>query len=101
MQTYMMLTRLAHGALQSPRSLEELEQQVMHRIRRDCPHVKWLSSYAALGPSDYVDFFQAADNEMAMKVATVVRTFGHARTEVWPVTEWKRFKEIVSGIAVT
>jgi hypothetical protein len=25
----------------------------------------------------------------------LIRTFGHAQTEVWPATEWNRFKEIV------
>ena len=31
----------------------------------------------------------------ATKVATVVRTFGHAETEVWGATEWSKFKELV------
>jgi ribosomal protein S18 acetylase RimI-like enzyme len=31
----------------------------------------------------------------ASKVSTLVRTFGHAHTEMWTATEWDRFKEIV------
>jgi uncharacterized protein with GYD domain len=54
-----------------------------------------MHNYAVLGPCDYLDIFQAADIEVAMKVSTIVRTFGHAHTEVWPATEWQRFKEIV------
>ena len=94
MQTFIMLTRLSHGALQSPSSLENLEREVMERIGAECPEVEWLSSYAVLGPSDYLDIFMAPDNETATKVATVVRTFGHAETEVWGATEWKKLQEL-------
>lgn len=95
MQTFIMLTRLSHSALQSPSSLENLEREVMERIEAECPEVEWLSSYAVLGPCDYLDIFMAPENETAMKVATVVRTFGHAETEVWGATEWKKFTELV------
>ena len=95
MSTFIMLTRLSHGALSSPSSLETLEREVMERMRAECPKVEWLSSFAVLGPCDYLDIFQAPDIETATKVATIVRTFGHADTEIWAATEWERFKELV------
>ena len=94
MPTFIMLTRLASGALRSPRSLEDLEKQAMARIRAQCPQVEWLSNYAILGPWDYLDVFRAPDIETATKVATLIRTFGHAHTEVWSAIEWQRFKEM-------
>jgi hypothetical protein len=39
--------------------------------------------------------FRADDTEIATKVSTLIRTFGHAQTEIWAATEWGRFKEIV------
>ena len=42
-----------------------------------------------------LDIFEAPDIEAATKVATIIRTFGHARTEIWAATEWDRFTEIV------
>ena len=95
MPTFVLMTRLATGALRSPRSLEKLEQQAMERIRSECPEVKWLDNYAILGPWDYLDIFEAPDIETATKVSTLIRTFGHAQTEVWAATQWKRFKEMV------
>ena len=50
MATFIMLTRLTHGALVSPSSLENLEREVMTRIEAECPDVKWGVSYAVLGP---------------------------------------------------
>lgn len=98
MATFIMLTRLSHQALQSPKSLETLSHEVMERIRKDCPDVEWKKSYVVLGPADYLDIFTAPDLEAAMKVAAVIRTFGHASTEVWGATEWENFVKLVSPI---
>ena len=76
----------------------ELERQVMDRVRAECPEIEWQSSFAVLGPYDYIDIFRAPDVEAATKVATIVRTFGHAQTEIWAATEWERFKEIIRGL---
>ncbi|MGF1613132.1 MAG: GYD domain-containing protein [Gammaproteobacteria bacterium] len=95
MLTFVMVTRLASGALRSPRSLEDLENRVMARIRSECPNIEWLGNYAILGPWDYLDVFRAPDIDTATKVSTLIRTFGHAHTELWTATEWKHFKEII------
>jgi uncharacterized protein with GYD domain len=95
MLTFVMLTRLGPEAARSPQSLEQLERKAMERVRKDCPDVEWISSYAILGPCDYLDIFRAKDIETASKVSTLIRTFGHAQTEIWTATDWDRFKEIV------
>jgi uncharacterized protein with GYD domain len=100
MSTFIMLTRLNTDAVQSPRALEELEREVMKRVREECPGVEWRNSYAVLGPCDYLDVFVADDIETAAKVSTLIRTFGHAQTEIWTATEWDRFKELVRTLPV-
>ncbi len=95
MPTFIMLTRLNTDAVRSPRSLEQLERDVMKRIREECPGVEWLNSYAVLGPCDYLDIFIADDIETAAKVSALLRTFGHAQTEIWTAMEWDHFKDIV------
>lgn len=98
MSKFVMLTQLTHGSLKSPQGLEALEQQVMDRIRSTCPEVEWLSSYAVLGPYDYVDMFEAPDIETATKISALVRTFGHANTEIWPATDWGRYKDMLRNL---
>lgn len=94
MPTFVMFTRLSHQALKNPEELEKIERDVTERIFAECDTVKWIANYAVLGPSDYLDIFEAPDQETAMRVSTIVRTFGHANTEIWGAVEWKRFKEI-------
>ncbi|HTG82801.1 MAG TPA: GYD domain-containing protein [Geobacteraceae bacterium] len=98
MLTFVMLTRLSPDALRSPGSLEELEHKVMDQVRMECSQVEWLHNFAILGPCDYLDIFRAPDLESAMKVATIIRTFGHASTEVWTATEWKNYKEMLQRL---
>ena len=95
MPTFVMLTRLNPDAVRAPKALEALERDAMKRVRTECPGVEWVGSYAVLGPCDYLDIFKANDIETAAKVSALIRTFGHAQTEVWTATEWDRFKEIV------
>jgi uncharacterized protein with GYD domain len=95
MPTFIMLTRLNPDAVRSPSSLEQPERQAMEAIRKECPGVEWLGSYAVLGPCDYLDVFLANEIETATRVSALIRTFGHAKTEIWAATEWARFKEIV------
>jgi uncharacterized protein with GYD domain len=101
MPKFAMLTRLAAGAARSPHALEELEHRTATRIQYECPEVEWLQSYALLGRDDYLDLFEAPDNEAAAKVAVLVRSIGHAQTEVWPLMEWDRFKGMLRSLKAT
>jgi uncharacterized protein with GYD domain len=95
MDTFVMLTRVSHEEMRSPQGLASLEQKVMAQVRSQCPEVSWLHSYAVLGPYDYLDIFEAPDVAAAMRVATLIRTFGHAESEVWPAAAWGAFKEML------
>lgn len=101
MATYIMLTKIAPGALRHPITVEELSRAVAERVQQECRGVKWLANYAVLGPYDYVDIFEAPGEDEATKVALLVRSFGHATTEIWTATPWSRFVDIARGLEET
>jgi uncharacterized protein with GYD domain len=98
MATFAMLTRLSPEALTRPGAVAELNKKVERRIKQDCPGVKWVANYSVLGPCDYLDIFEAPDNETATKVALLVRSFGHATTETWVATPWDRFEAMAKAL---
>ncbi len=98
MATFAMLTRLSPEALTKPRLVADLNKKVEQRIKQECPRVKWIANYAVLGPCDYLDIFEAPDNETAAKVALLVRSFGHATTETWLATPWDRFETMAKSL---
>jgi uncharacterized protein with GYD domain len=99
MPTYVLLTRLSPGAVKSPKDIEKLEKEISSKIKAECPKVRWSDSYAILGPHDYLDIFEAPDEMTAAKVVMIVRSFGHATTEIWTATKWDRFKELFGKAA--
>lgn len=99
MPAFVLLTRLSPESLHQPRSFETLEHHVAQEVRSHCPGVKWLVSYALLGPWDYLDVIEAPDLESAMRVSVLVRSYGHAHTEVWPAMPWQAFKGLLRTVA--
>jgi uncharacterized protein with GYD domain len=91
MPTYVMLTRLTPEAVRVPGELKRLERAVADHVRKDCPQVKWVANYATLGPYDYLDIFEAPDENVAAKVVMIVRSYGHGQTETWTAIPWDRF----------
>ena len=97
MPIYVLATRIDPTALTGPQALEALEKQVTAKIQNDLPEVRWLANYAVLGQYDYLDVFEAPDNDAAARVSLIIRSFGHATTEVWPAIRWKHFEGLVES----
>ena len=100
MPLFVMATRLAAATLESPKTIETWERASVGRIENQKLGVRWLSSHAILGPYDYIDMFEAPSTDVAMQVAALIRTFGHAHTEVWPAATWEHFKELLDELPV-
>jgi len=98
MGIYILASYISSGSLRSPGSLQTLAREVMNRVREECPDVRWLYNFAVCGPYDYVDVLEAPTLESAMKVSILTRTYGHARTDLWPALAWTDFKKVLASL---
>lgn len=98
METFVLMPRLSPEALKSPTSVEDFEKRAVQHIEQECPDVKWLHSYALLGPYDYLDIFTAPDMAAALKVSAMIRTIGRAHSEIWGANDWNSFKSILHSL---
>jgi uncharacterized protein with GYD domain len=91
METYVIITRILPEAISDPAELPDLARKVCEKIKLECPEVVWKDSYAVLGRFDVLDIIEAPSRESAERAALVIRSYGHATTEILAATPWKQF----------
>ncbi|MBI3544345.1 MAG: GYD domain-containing protein [Deltaproteobacteria bacterium] len=99
MATYIMLTRVSSSVITDPSTYDDLNSRISERLKAECPELTWTANYSVLGPYDYLDIFEAPDNDYAARVALLIRSFGHVTTEVWPAVSWNHFRRRSNSVA--
>ena len=68
-------------------------------LRESYPNVHWLQSYAVLGPYDLVNIFEALSEEVASKVALMIRSRARVVTETDAGLPWESILATVDQLA--
>jgi uncharacterized protein with GYD domain len=98
MPVYILLSKHQSNLRDTDEALSVMSERLMRKVDAECDGVTWTSGYAVLGPHDYLDIFEAPDNEAAAKVAFIVRSNTDVETEVWAATPREVFEDMVGGI---
>ncbi|WP_447977997.1 GYD domain-containing protein [Candidatus Nitrospira bockiana] len=98
MPTFALLTKLAPDEARDPKFREEHGKQWMHRVKVKCPDVKWLSHYVVLGPHDFLDLYEAANEEEAAKVAMISLSLGALSAETWTLLPYQRYVQLAKEV---
>ncbi len=89
MPYYALLTKLAPGAAKTTSEIQALSKRVNEEVKKACPECRWIANYVVMGPYDYLDVFEAPNEQVAMKVSMIIRTYGNAVTETWALVPWE------------
>lgn len=96
MKTFVMMTRITSGDANPIEVGSKLTDRARHgrawleEIKQKCPEVKFLTHYAILGYWDFMDIYEAPDEEVAAKVSLLSRSHGTHQVENWPAIPYER-----------
>lgn len=96
MGTYVLVTRVNPERMGTVERLQEIDDLVRTQVATHHPSVRWVTSYALLGPFDLLDIFDAPDDATAHQVAAIVQSFGYVTTELWTAVPRERLRRPVA-----
>jgi uncharacterized protein with GYD domain len=70
----------------------------IEQVRIKCPEVKFISHYALLGQYDFLDIYEAPDEETAAKVSMISQANGALQAQSLIAIPYKRFLELTEEI---
>lgn len=98
MTTYVLLSKVAPRRSDEVRSLNERLRGFERRLAERYPEIKSLTSYALLGPYDFLHIFEAPDANAAARVALLAQAFGAGTTETLTAIPFEDFSGIVDEV---
>lgn len=98
MQTYVLLTKLSADVSQRMKDRAEIGHSWLDQVKAKCPEVKFISHYALLGHYDFIDIYEAPNEETAAKVSMISQANGAFQAESLPAIPYKRFIELTKEL---
>ena len=98
MPTFVLMTRLAPDAVRDADVRRAMGRAWLKKVKTVCPDVKWIAHYALLGRYDFMDIYEAPDNETAAKVSMISLSNGAFQAESLIAIPYKRFVELTAEI---
>ncbi len=98
MPTFVLMTKLSPEVTREMKNRAELGRAWLDQVKAKCPEVKFVAHYALLGQYDFLDVYEAPDEETAAKVSLISQVNGAFQAESWSAIPYKRFVELTREI---
>jgi uncharacterized protein with GYD domain len=104
MKTFVLMTKIAaRDALlvevgSKLRDRAKSNRAWLEEVKKMCPEVRFKAHYALLGHWDFMDIYEAPDEETAAKVSLLSRARGSHIVESWMAIPYERILEITEEI---
>ena len=104
MKTFVMMTKVAKqnaNLVEVGAKLQDRARNArawLEEINNQCPEVKFLAHYALLGHWDFMDIYEAPDEETAVKVSIISRSYGAHQIESWPAIPFDRVLKLTDEL---
>jgi uncharacterized protein with GYD domain len=98
MSTFVLMTKLTPEVTKEVKHREQIGKIWMKKVSEKVPDIKWIAHYALLGPYDFMDIFEAPNEEAAAKVSMITLASGAIQAESWVALPYHRFLELADEI---
>lgn len=98
MKTFILLTKLAPEISRQMKNRGKLGRSWLDQVKEKCPEVKFIEHYALLGPYDFIDIYEAPDEETAAKVSMISLSNGAFEAQSLIAIPYKKFLKLVKEI---
>jgi len=98
MQTYVLLTKLSPDVSRNVEDRAQMGRAWMTQVKERCPEVRFTAHFALLGRYDFLDIYEAPDEETAAKVSLISVSNGAFQAESLMAIPYKRFLELTTEV---
>jgi uncharacterized protein with GYD domain len=98
MQTYILLTKLSPEVSKKVKDRAKIGRAWLDQVKEKCPEVNFISHYALLGKYDFIDIYEAPDEETAAKVSMISLSNGAFTAESLIAIPYKKFLDLTEEI---
>lgn len=98
MKTFILLTKLSPEISRQMKDRAKLGRNWLEQVKEKCPEVKFIEHYALLGPYDFLDIYEAPDEETAAKVSMISLSNGAFEAQSLIAIPYKKFLDLVEKI---
>ena len=98
MPTFVLMTKLSPDLSKQFNDRARVGREWLNEVKSKCPEVKFLSHYALLGTYDFMDIYEAPNEETAAKVSMISLSSGAFKAESWSAIPYQRFLELTEEL---
>ncbi len=104
MKTFVLMTKITRADANLIEVASKLRDRAgdartwLSEVKEKCPEVTFIAHYALLGMWDFMDIYEAPDEETAVKVSLITRSHGAHVVESWPAIPNDKIMEITREI---
>ena len=98
MQTFILLTKLSPEVSRQVKDRAKLGRAWLDQVKEKCPDVNFISHYALLGEYDFLDIYEAPDEEAAAKVSLISLSNGAFQAKSLIAIPYKQFLKLAEEI---
>ena len=98
MKTFLLLTKFSPETSRMMKDRERQGREWLDQVKEKCPGVKFIAHYALLGRYDFLDIYEAPDEEIAAKVSMISMANGAFVAESWQAIPYRRLVELSKEI---